>query len=161
MDALLFLSDASVDLRLPGRDLLADDSLYTAVVISLFTDARAGDSDELPPEYEQNDLRGFWGDALGEESIGSRLWLLAREKDRDSIRARAEQYASEALAWLTRDGLAQSVEVEAGHPTSGACSLSVTVIYPDKRTREPRTGAWNFKINLAGGSPHAVEPANA
>lgn len=161
MDCLLFFTGSSGDLRLHGGDLLADDSLYTAVVISLFTDARAADADELPPEYDRSDLRGFWGDALGGESIGSRLWLLAREKDMARVRVRAEQYAREALAWLTRDGLAGNVEVEVGHPASGACTLSVSVTYPDKRTREPRTSAWNFKLHFDNGGSYAVEPANA
>ena len=74
MDMLLFFKGVTADLRLQGRDLLADDSLYTAVVVSLFTDARARSSDELPPEFEAEDLRGFWGDGLGEESIGSGFW---------------------------------------------------------------------------------------
>lgn len=161
MDALLFFTGSSADLRLQGNDLLADDSLYTAVVISLFTDARADEADELPPEYDQDDLRGFWGDALGGESIGSKLWLLAREKDVSRVRVRAEQYAREALAWMTRDGLAASVDVAVGHPAGGALSLAVTVTYPDKRTREPRTSAWNFKLHFDNGGSYAVEPANA
>lgn len=160
MDALLFFSGSSADLRLQGRDLLADDSLYTAVVISLFTDARADDADEMPPEYDRDDLRGFWGDALGGESLGSKLWLLAREKDMARVRVRAEQYAREALTWLTRDGLAQRVDVTAGHPAGGACSLAVSVTYPDKRTKEPRTDAWNFKLVMEDNN-HAVEPADA
>lgn len=160
MDILLLFDGTAADLRLAGRDLLADDSLYTAVVVSLFTDARAGVSDELPPEFDQTDRRGFWGDDLAGESIGSRLWLLAREKDLARVRVRAEQYAREALAWLVRDGLADSVRVEAAHPHSGACRLAVTVTYPDARTSAPHTSAWNFRLDLEGGS-HALEPTNA
>ncbi len=161
MDMLLFFKGVTADLRLQGRDLLADDSLYTAVVVSLFTDARARSSDELPPEFEAEDLRGFWGDGLGEESIGSRLWLLAREKDTARVRARAEQYAREALAWLVRDGLAGKVEVTADHPESGVCRLTVRLTYPTDRTREPHTDRWNFKIDLREGGSYALEPANA
>lgn len=80
----------------PGRwpDLQGDDGLMTAVIISLFTDARAHDDDPLPDERVgvSSDRRGWWGDCLpdaqGEqtlESIGSRLWLLWREKDLDSV----------------------------------------------------------------------------
>lgn len=35
-------------LQLNGADLLTDNSLLTAVIISLFTDRRALDSDEIP-----------------------------------------------------------------------------------------------------------------
>ena len=86
----------------PLADLQGDDGLMTAVIISLFTDARAHDDDPLPDERVgvSSDRRGWWGDCLpdaqGEqtlESIGSRLWLLWREKDLDSVVARARQYA--------------------------------------------------------------------
>ena len=89
MDLLLWYNGVAADLRVSGRDLLADDSLYTAVVISLFTDARARAEDELPPELDGEDRRGYWGDGLEGESVGSRLWLLAREKDTARVRARA------------------------------------------------------------------------
>ena len=52
--------------------------LKTAVVISLFTDRRVNEEDV--PNGELN--RGYWGDMdLPEgESLGSKLWLLKREK---------------------------------------------------------------------------------
>ena len=141
MDLLLWYNGVAADLRVSGRDLLADDSLYTAVVISLFTDARARAEDELPPEFDRDDRRGYWGDALEGESVGSRLWLLAREKDTARVRARAEQYAREALAWLVSEGLARAVDVTAAHPQGGVCQLAVRVTYPDDRAEDPPTDA--------------------
>lgn len=160
MDLLLWYNGVAADLRVSGRDLLADDSLYTAVVISLFTDARARAEDELPPELDGEDRRGYWGDGLEGESVGSRLWLLAREKDTARVRARAEQYAREALAWLVSEGLARAVDVTAAHPQGGVCQLAVRVTYPDDRAEDPHTDAWNFKLDFEGGD-YAVEPADA
>ena len=54
------------DLALAGagdaRDLQGDDGLLTAVIISLFTDARAHDDDPLPDERVgvTSDKRGWW-----------------------------------------------------------------------------------------------------
>ena len=101
-----YRADVSVD----GADLAREDGLRTAVIVSLFTDARAQPGD-IP---EGDDPRGYWGDALGEgDRTGSRLWLLDRSKQTTDVPVRAEAYASEALQWMIEDGVADRVEVSA------------------------------------------------
>lgn len=98
------------------NDLRSDDGLQTAVIISLFTDRRARDDDTLPDLTYKN-KKGWWGDLASpeveEDEIGSRLWLLNREKVVPEILRRAEQYAEEALQWLISDDVAASVSVTA------------------------------------------------
>ena len=84
------------------EDLATDPGLETAVVLSLFTDRRALPADALPGGG--NDRRGYWADAFSERLQGSRLWLLSREKELESVRRSAEVYAQEALAWRGRGG---------------------------------------------------------
>ncbi|MCE2001476.1 phage GP46 family protein [Enterobacter asburiae] len=88
----------------PGA-LASGEALQTAILISLFTDrlARADD------RYEGDDRRGWWGDAGETRQLGSRLWLLRREKLTPEVAMRAEEYAREALAWLTEDGVISEV----------------------------------------------------
>ena len=57
---------------------LVDSSVAELVLISLFTDSRASDSDELPDG--SNDLRGWPGDTYSTSVWGGKLWLLKREK---------------------------------------------------------------------------------
>ena len=86
---------------------LADDAdLETAVLISFFSDARAADDDTLPGP--QDDRRGWWAGP-----IGSRLWLLAREKATNEVRLRAEDYCREAVAWMIDDGVADRIDIAA------------------------------------------------
>lgn len=104
-----------------------DDTLSSAIIISLFTDARA-----LPTDDYQGDPRGYWADALtitGEAPVqlGSRLWLLRREKQIPATLRRAEQYAREALQWLIDDGIAQSVSVAASAPRVGMLLLDIQI----------------------------------
>lgn len=151
MDILLAYSGQLADVQLKGRDILGDDSLYTAVLVSLFTDARASSADELPPELAQEaDLRGYWGDAIADDkqSIGSKLWLLHREKQLPRVVARAEHYATEALTWLVRDGLATAVQVTASNDTQGVLSLAVSVTLPTVQGLKLRTEQWNFTFPL-------------
>lgn len=48
MDIAIAYKTFSGDLRVDAGDLAKDGSLYTAVVLSLFLDARAKDDDVLP-----------------------------------------------------------------------------------------------------------------
>ncbi len=101
------------DLTLTNGDLATDNGLKTAVIISLFTDARA-DEDELPAG--ETDKRGYWGELLSKspgDKWGSKLWTLSREKVTAVTLRRAEQYAHDALQWLKDDRVAEGIYVRA------------------------------------------------
>jgi len=106
------------DLVLDGSNELESDlGLSTAVLMSLFTDARAFVDDPLP-DPDHRDRRGWWGDKTSEyrdanDQIGSRLWLLERSKTVSETLVLAEGYANAALKWLVDDGIATEVEVNA------------------------------------------------
>lgn len=122
---------ATADLKLVGGDLEVDAGLTTAVTISLFTDRRARADDPLP--QEGTDRRGWWGDVVaGEEAdlIGSRLWLLSREKQTAQVIARAREYTQEALAWMLSDRVASAIEVTAQSMGPGILALSVFITRP-------------------------------
>jgi phage gp46-like protein len=121
------------DLVLEADDLVRDDGLETAVILSLFVDRRADAGDILPDGG--TDRRGWWGDAappVAGDRIGSRLWLLSREKERGTALRRAEEYAREALQWLVDDRVAERVEVDAQVPRTGVLGLAITIHRPRK-----------------------------
>jgi phage gp46-like protein len=97
----------------PG--LATDHNLESAVLLSLWTDASARDDDVIPDGTD--DRRGWWGNWERPETIplGSRLWLLDREKATEETRRRAEEYAAEALQWLLDDNVAVQVDVAASY----------------------------------------------
>ncbi len=88
-------------------DLLAGDDLQTAIIISLFTDGLAKADDNVDESYR----RGWWGDVNENYSIGSRLWLLNRQKLTVEVARKAEDYARESLKWLIDDGVVSYIEV--------------------------------------------------
>jgi phage gp46-like protein len=116
MDLRLVWNGGMADLALADADLSTDDGLRTAIILSLFTDRRAEPDDVLP---SGTDRKGWWADAYrlranGQpESQGSRLWLLSREKTIPAALTKAQDSASEALAWLVEDGVADQVLVAA------------------------------------------------
>lgn len=96
------------------NDLEMTESLLPSVLVSLFTDARAANDDPLP-DIGNPDRRGWWGDdtntAKQGDSVGSKLWLLEREKSADSVLVKAKIYIEEALQWMLDEGIAAKVDV--------------------------------------------------
>lgn len=113
-----------------AAQLRIDDGLETAIMVSLFSDRRASDSDTLP--WRSGDRRGWWGDTFRERELGSHLWWLSREPQRSDVLVSAVEYAREALAWLVDDGVADSVEVDAEYVRRGVIGLWVDVTRPDQ-----------------------------
>ena len=103
----LGITDNKIDLNTDEGD-----ELLTAIIISLFTDARATDEEwEEVRDWEES-RRGYWGDQLTPDGkSGSKLWLLKRSPRDDETREKAKNYAEEALKWLRTDGLVESVDV--------------------------------------------------
>lgn len=139
MDILLAFGSPGADLAVASGDLLTDDGLLTAVVVSLFTDRQAEPGDELPAG--ETDRRGWWADATlpklagAPDNIGSRLWLLRREKQLPEVVARAREYATEALQWLLREGRVDGLAVEADIAAPGHLRISVALTVPGETLR--------------------------
>ncbi len=103
--------DGHADISIVNRDLARDDGLETAITVSLFSNRRAEEDDELPDA--DGTREGWFGDALltNGDKIGSKLWLLGRGKFNNDLLNDAEQYAAEALEWLVEDGVAGGINV--------------------------------------------------
>lgn len=98
--------------------------VHRAVFISLFTWRRAGPTDESDNPY------GWWGDSyptVAGDRIGSRLYLLRREKNLAQVRERARDYALEALAWMRDDNLVTRIDAECQRRGDDAAELIVTL----------------------------------
>ncbi|MBS7546254.1 phage GP46 family protein [Ancylobacter oerskovii] len=107
-----------------GRDL------ETAFVISLMTDALADENDVLPDPTD-DDRRGWWADwqaadIWGAPPIGSKLWLLRREKWTEAVRLRAEDYVRTGLAWFLDEKIGTRLDVSAVRAEIGVIEVTVT-----------------------------------
>lgn len=72
--------------------LRAQAALHTAIVLALFTDRRIPDQHPLRKYVAGDDPRGWWGNGadvradLGEEELGSLLWVFERAVLTEAIR---------------------------------------------------------------------------
>ena len=101
------LHESNLDIALFAGDLVPDESLRTALLVSLFSDR------EVPGLFG-GERRGWWGDALANadgDRIGSRLWTLRREKLTANTAQRVKEAVQECMAWLVDDGIARQVQV--------------------------------------------------
>jgi phage gp46-like protein len=179
MDIKLFhnpgeLTLGQFDMKRTGLILVTDDTLETAVIISLFTDRRARPDDELPGIDDSR--RGWWGDSLSDiegDETGSWLWLLYREKTTDETLSRAREYCLAALQWLLEDRIAESVNVKTWYQdqTAGLMIIEVVIIkldgsqerynllwkqlYPNYQ--EPALYTWRNALLDEAGSPLMTE----
>lgn len=109
---------------LPFIDQLAtyalelEDTLQTAIIISLFTDKRASVDDKLP--LNETNRRGWAGDEFmadgfspARDDWGTLLWLCYIGKVEGDVPGFAEFTCKEGLQWLVRDGIASRVNVTA------------------------------------------------
>jgi len=113
----------------PGdADLRTTAGLETAVILTLFSD-RQTETDDILPDAS-TDRRGWWGDAVppvAGHRIGSRLWLLGREKQLGTRVAKARQYAAEALQWLLDDRIATALQITATPAEHGLLALHIAI----------------------------------
>lgn len=131
------------DLTVQDRDLERDPGLETAVIVSLFSNRRADSLDELPDPSGSSE--GWWGDAVSENPVGSKLWLVGREKLQPTeVIPRAEQYAKEALAWMIEDNVASEITATAIRYSIDTLRLDLSIIRPEIGRAESFTYFFNW-----------------
>jgi phage gp46-like protein len=143
MIALSFNNGAGDIIRRGLGAIETRDDLETAVIISLFLDAR---EDTRAP-----DARGWWAGA-----IGSKLWALHPGKATEATRSDAERYAQDALAWMTAEGVAQQVTCAAAYGAEHVLNLAIEIVKPDGAS-VAYTYALNWAAQAAGGALNGLE----
>jgi phage gp46-like protein len=119
-------------------DIQTDAGLETAVYLSLFTDAYDPDSGD----------GGYWGDALGDQALGSLLWTLRRSKMTADLPSRVKACISDALAWLTSNAIASSVSVTVTKASMFVLSIEIDITKPDSSVLNLKY-AYNWQAQAA------------
>lgn len=134
--------------RAAGMNLDTDEGLETAVVVSLFTDDRAQESDDIDPIQSPG---GWWGAKYLDQpgGLGSRLWLLRRRPLTEDSMVLCSKYAQDALQWMIEAGVASDVSASTSlyARVRNAATLAVNITRPGKLG--PRfSKAWQVQFGV-------------
>ncbi|MCX8659610.1 phage GP46 family protein [Gilliamella sp. B2772] len=120
------------------------NTLYRALIISLFTWRRKNTSDDSDHPY------GWWGDSypsIANDKIGSRLYLLARSKLNNQTANFAKIYIKEAVQWMINDGLASRIDVSVKRIDLTVLVATINIFKKDGINEEYRFDNLWSKIN--------------
>jgi phage gp46-like protein len=137
------------DLELDNGDLTREEGLSTAVLISLFTDARADEDDEID---DPDDKRGWWGDLTGDdEPIGSKLWQYNRAKTTQETLIKVKKTIEDCLQWMIQDGVAEKIDViteRFGTPGNDKLGVEIKIYQSDgNETALKFDDLWKGELN--------------
>nr|WP_276602560.1 phage GP46 family protein [Nannocystis pusilla] len=129
--------------------LASDGGIETLAILSLFTDAEASPAEITTAGLDRQ--RGWWAHAdsvrpADTPKMGSKLWLLTREKTTLATLRRAEDIALESLVWLKARGIAKSIQVVASRPRAGWLGLEIDIVRPSSLLPSFRR-LWEVKHN--------------
>ena len=138
----------------PGGGLVAANPLRSAVILLLFSDARADPSD-LRFEH-RGDRRGWVGDgfdvdtAAGEAPLGSKLWLYRRSVLSDLTGMEMAAEAERALQPLIRQGAVVEIRTKAAVDKVGG-RITLTVNLYGRNGREAYADQFDLLWRRADG----------
>lgn len=118
-DIKLKWDGSRADLEFGELDVVTDNSLQSAVILSVFTDKG------------HEGQRGCWFDTFEQEEIGSKLWLIEREKKIQDVPAKANDYVRESLTWLISEGVIKTVKVDSFIDEQNRLQIPIWVTKPD------------------------------
>lgn len=109
-DILLEKIGDNYDISFEDGDFKSTEGLESAIIISLFTDKRASESEVSEPSLR----RGWVGNELNEDStynIGSKLWLVSQARANQKSLNDSISFAKESLQWMIDDQIAKDITV--------------------------------------------------
>ena len=125
---LILLDEGLYDFQLDADgDIKSEDAFDTAIIVSLFAERRASES-----EIRQPELRRGWIGNQGEDfEIGSKIWLYEQARTNRTSLNGIVGAATDALQWLVEGGLATAVRDVDSILTRDGVQLVVKIDRPD------------------------------
>lgn len=143
-DALLntspLLGETKFDFQIgTNGDILTEDQLDTAILVSLFTDRRA-EAGQVPNPVQR---RGWIGDLeTPEDPWGSLLWLFDQARMTNDTATQVRDAAQGGLAWLMRDGISPSIQTRAIAKITGL-DLLIDITRPNGKSESFLVSLWD------------------
>jgi phage gp46-like protein len=128
-DALLNNDAKYWDIGFANGDLILTYGFETAILMSLFLDKRASETEVAKVELR----RGWWGNDFSDYDnyeIGSKLWFLDQARADINTLNLAQTYANDGLSWFLTDNYCTKITVDTSY-TIGNLIIDVTLYRPN------------------------------
>ena len=140
-DIALIFDGSGFDLVIEDGDFKNEEGFDTAIWVSLFTDARASESQVLAPENR----RGWMGNLVSdveEREVGGLLWLAEQRRlTQDSLNEIVD-YVRKSLNWFIEDNIAQKIEVSGEIVPRSGIAISIIITTSDGSTSSHYIPMW-------------------
>ena len=124
--------DGTFDITFTDGDITADEGFETAIMASMFTDARASESQVGAPEQR----RGWLGNTLSTvpgREVGGLMYLAEQRRlTQDTVNENVD-FAQKSLAWMTEDRLAQRIDVSGELIPKKGVRLTIAITTPNDK----------------------------
>lgn len=140
-DILLTQRNGYLDINFTSSDLVLEHGFDTALLMSLFNEKRANDS-EVPRVEMQ---RGWWGNTVSDYDnyeIGSKNWLLDQARATPASLNLAKTYTSDGLQWLLDDNYCKKIDVDTSY-TVGNMNIDIKIYRSNDVVSNHSYQLWN------------------
>lgn len=112
-------------------DFAVTPGLETSMLVSLFSDRRADQSEVSDPMQRRGWIGNLVAETVG-DNHGSGLWLYEQRRLTDDIALGVKTEAVQSFDWMVDDGLATYVEADVRQvPSKRALYLDMTIHFPN------------------------------
>lgn len=134
------------DIAIENGDFKNEGGFDTAIWVSLFTDARASESQVLLPENRRGWLGNLVSD-VEERQLGGFQWLSEQRRlTQDSLNESVDR-ARKSLNWFVEDNIAQRIEVTGEIVPRSGIALSIIITAKDGSTSSHYVPLWEATGN--------------
>jgi phage gp46-like protein len=134
------------DFSIVNGDANKEDGFDTSIWVSLFTDARADESQVAIKEYRRGWLGNLAYEVEGRQ-LGSLLYLLDQTRLQNSTLNNAIDYTRKALNWYLEDGICRSITVTGNIIPKLGIALNVSIISSEGVTYNKYVELWKVTGN--------------
>ena len=128
-----------LEINLDG-DIRSEDFFDTAIIVSLFAEKRANESEVLEPLLR----RGWIGNEVTPNfEIGSKIWLYEQSRLTNAVLNGIITTARQSLQWLVDDGFAVSIDDVEAIITATGINLTVTIRRPNSKVEKRYYTLWD------------------
>lgn len=145
-DIKLKIENGAFDVVIENGDFATESGFDSVLWVSLFTDARATDSQVIVPQNRRGWL-GNLASEIPERQLGGYLWLVEQRRLTQDTLNEVIDYARKSLEHLVDDGMALKIDVEGAIVPLRGIELSIKITSKDGVTSDHYIQMWRLTGN--------------